>query len=166
MDRMAYDATLLHRALVGVGGVLWGSDESWRPVVKVVDGVCGGWLVVGGLFMCLSTSGVTGHTYTHTHAHTRTHTHAHTHAHARTHTHAHTQTHANPRTRTLISPPPPQDPLAKTGRLSLPWSMFAYPFYLWSRSPGKTGSHYDPSCNLFTPGEKNMVRTHGGQRCC
>uniref|UniRef100_A0A7R9VN38 Fatty acid desaturase domain-containing protein n=1 Tax=Chlamydomonas euryale TaxID=1486919 RepID=A0A7R9VN38_9CHLO len=51
------------------------------------------------------------------------------------------------------------EPLARIGRLSLPWSMFAYPFYLWSRSPGKTGSHYDPSCDLFTPGERNMVLT-------
>lgn len=48
---------------------------------------------------------------------------------------------------------------AKIGRLSLPWALFAYPFYLWQRSPGKTGSHYDPSCDLFTPGEKNMVLT-------
>ncbi|KAG1662017.1 hypothetical protein FOA52_009506 [Chlamydomonas sp. UWO 241] len=51
------------------------------------------------------------------------------------------------------------DPIARVGRLSLPWSMFAYPFYLWSRSPGKVGSHYDPNCNLFTPGERNMVLT-------
>jgi omega-3 fatty acid desaturase (delta-15 desaturase) len=51
-----------------------------------------------------------------------------------------------------------QDSLAKIGRLSLPWALFAYPFYLWARSPGKQGSHYDPSCDLFTPGERNMVR--------
>jgi len=48
---------------------------------------------------------------------------------------------------------------AKIGRLTLPWAMFAYPFYLWSRSPGKVGSHYDPSCSLFVPAEKNMVLT-------
>ena len=51
---------------------------------------------------------------------------------------------------------------AKIGRLTLPWALFAYPFYLWQRSPGKEGSHYDPSCDLFVPAEKNMVRpTHG-----
>lgn len=47
--------------------------------------------------------------------------------------------------------------MGKMGRLSLPWSMFAYPFYLWKRSPGKEGSHYDPECDLFKPSEKNMV---------
>eukprot|EP00878_Enallax_costatus_P023475 GHUV01024971.1.p1 GENE.GHUV01024971.1~~GHUV01024971.1.p1 ORF type:complete len:194 (+),score=48.83 GHUV01024971.1:432-1013(+) len=47
----------------------------------------------------------------------------------------------------------------KLGRLSFPWSLFAYPFYLWNRSPGKTGSHYDPACDLFQPSEKNMVLT-------
>uniref|UniRef100_A0A383VUL9 Fatty acid desaturase domain-containing protein n=1 Tax=Tetradesmus obliquus TaxID=3088 RepID=A0A383VUL9_TETOB len=47
----------------------------------------------------------------------------------------------------------------KLGRLSFPWSLFAYPFYLWKRSPGKEGSHYDPDCDLFQPSEKNMVLT-------
>ena len=47
---------------------------------------------------------------------------------------------------------------SKMGRLTLPWAMFAFPFYLWSRSPGKTGSHYDPGCDLFKPTERNMVR--------
>lgn len=50
-----------------------------------------------------------------------------------------------------------QDDMAKTGRLTFPWALFAYPFYLWKRSPGKTGSHYDPACDLFVPGEANMV---------
>lgn len=27
------------------------------------------------------------------------------------------------------------------------------------RSPGKDGSHYDPSCDLFVPSEKKMVLT-------
>ena len=35
--------------------------------------------------------------------------------------------------------------------------MFAFPFYLWSRSPGKVGSHYDPSSSLFVPAEKPLV---------
>jgi acyl-lipid omega-3 desaturase len=47
----------------------------------------------------------------------------------------------------------------RVGRLLFPLPLFAYPFYLWSRSPGKSGSHYDPSCDLFTPHEKNMVLT-------
>ena len=50
------------------------------------------------------------------------------------------------------------DGLARAGRLSLPWAMFAYPFYLWKRSPGKEGSHFDPGCDLFTEGETGMVR--------
>lgn len=51
------------------------------------------------------------------------------------------------------------EPLAKAGRLGLPWALLAYPFYLWQRSPGKKGSHYDPSCDLFTPGEASLVWT-------
>lgn len=51
------------------------------------------------------------------------------------------------------------DALAKAGRLSLPWAMLAYPFYLFRRSPGKDGSHFDPSCDLFVSGEKTMVQT-------
>ena len=51
------------------------------------------------------------------------------------------------------------DVAAKAGRLSLPWAMFAYPFYLFNRSPGKTGSHFDPSCNLFVASERTMVQT-------
>jgi len=51
------------------------------------------------------------------------------------------------------------EPLARAGRLGLPWSLFAYPFYLWKRSPGKEGSHYDPECDLFQPSEKRMVLT-------
>jgi acyl-lipid omega-3 desaturase len=43
------------------------------------------------------------------------------------------------------------------GRLLFPAPLFAYPFYLFQRSPGKTGSHFDPSCDLFTPAEKNNV---------
>ena len=52
----------------------------------------------------------------------------------------------------------PQDPLGKIGRLTFPLAMFAYPFYLWKRSPGKTGSHYDPACDLFVPQEASLVR--------
>jgi len=51
------------------------------------------------------------------------------------------------------------DGLARAGRLSLPWAMFAYPFYLWKRSPGKEGSHFDPGCDRFTPAEAPLVTT-------
>lgn len=40
-----------------------------------------------------------------------------------------------------------------------PLPLFAYPFYLFARSPGKEGSHYDPECDLFKPSEKGMVLT-------
>ncbi|CAK0784080.1 sn-2 acyl-lipid omega-3 desaturase (ferredoxin), chloroplastic [Coccomyxa viridis] len=51
------------------------------------------------------------------------------------------------------------DGLGKMGRLTFPIAMLAYPFYLWKRSPGKEGSHYDPKCDLFTPAEEPLVRT-------
>jgi fatty acid desaturase len=51
------------------------------------------------------------------------------------------------------------DAVARAGRLQLPWAMLAFPFYLFSRSPGKTGSHFDPECDLFVASEKSMVLT-------
>lgn len=51
------------------------------------------------------------------------------------------------------------DSIARIGRLTLPWALLAYPFYLWKRTPGKTGSHYDPECDLFTPNEAQLVHT-------
>ncbi len=51
-----------------------------------------------------------------------------------------------------------QDATSLLGRLSLPLSMFAYPFYLMSRSPGKEGSHFDPKCDLFSEQEGKLVR--------
>ena len=51
-----------------------------------------------------------------------------------------------------------QDGLALLGRLTFPLSMFAYPFYLLNRSPGKQGSHYDPKTDLFSDIEGPMVR--------
>ena len=51
--------------------------------------------------------------------------------------------------------------MAKLGRLTFPTALFAYPFYLWNRSPGKQGSHYDPNCDLFAPNERNMVSPFG-----
>ena len=52
-----------------------------------------------------------------------------------------------------------QEPLARLGRLLFPLPLFAYPFYLWQRSPGKTGSHYDPKSDLFVPTEAPLVST-------
>ncbi|EFJ45013.1 hypothetical protein VOLCADRAFT_76038 [Volvox carteri f. nagariensis] len=51
------------------------------------------------------------------------------------------------------------DSWGRVGRLSMPWALFAFPFYLWKRSPGKEGSHYDPECDLFTESERNQVLT-------
>lgn len=44
-------------------------------------------------------------------------------------------------------------------RFKIPFPMLAYPFYLWSRSPGKTGSHFDPNSDLFVPSERKDVIT-------
>ncbi|KAJ0233774.1 Temperature-sensitive sn-2 acyl-lipid omega-3 desaturase [Hirschfeldia incana] len=44
-------------------------------------------------------------------------------------------------------------------RFMLPFPMLAYPFYLWGRSPGKNGSHFDPQSDLFLPKEKKDVVT-------
>ena len=51
------------------------------------------------------------------------------------------------------------DGTSRAGRLTLPWAMFAFPFYLWKRSPGKEGSHYDPKCDLFVESEAGLVKT-------
>ena len=53
---------------------------------------------------------------------------------------------------------PLQDGMQLLGRLTFPLSMFAYPFYLMNRSPGKEGSHYDPKTDLFSELEGPMVR--------
>lgn len=78
--------------------------------------------------------------------------------------------------------------MTRTLRFTLPFPMLAYPFYLvsslicildsptssfmcfdcniylfgfyqWNRSPGKTGSHFNPSSDLFVPVEKKDVIT-------
>lgn len=51
------------------------------------------------------------------------------------------------------------DNVTRTLRFTLPFPMLAYPFYLWGRSPGKSGSHFDPNSNLFVPSEKNDIIT-------
>ncbi|XP_060203388.1 omega-3 fatty acid desaturase, chloroplastic-like [Lycium barbarum] len=54
------------------------------------------------------------------------------------------------------------DDATKKLRFTLPFLLLAYPFYLWSRSPGKKGSHFDPSSDLFVPSEKKDVITLNG----
>ncbi|KAJ6407725.1 hypothetical protein OIU84_011092 [Salix udensis] len=51
------------------------------------------------------------------------------------------------------------DGITKMLRFTLPFPMLAYPIYLWSRSPGKSGSHYDPNSDLFVPSERKDVIT-------
>ncbi|KAJ7959828.1 Omega-3 fatty acid desaturase [Quillaja saponaria] len=51
------------------------------------------------------------------------------------------------------------DDSTKRRRFSMPFPLFAYPFYLWYRSPGKQGSHFNPYSNLFTTHERKHVKT-------
>ncbi|TYH51930.1 hypothetical protein ES332_D10G315500v1 [Gossypium tomentosum] len=44
-------------------------------------------------------------------------------------------------------------------RFTLPFPMLAYPIYLWSRSPGKKGSHFHPDSDLFVPNERKDIIT-------
>ncbi|KAK9913743.1 hypothetical protein M0R45_037552 [Rubus argutus] len=51
------------------------------------------------------------------------------------------------------------DKATQTLRFTLPFPMLAYPFYLWGRSPGKQGSHFDPNSDLFLPNERKDIIT-------
>ncbi|KAM7496437.1 hypothetical protein LguiA_020851 [Lonicera macranthoides] len=51
------------------------------------------------------------------------------------------------------------DDRTKFLRFKVPFPLFAYPIYLWRRSPGKQGSHFNPYSNLFHPSERNYVIT-------
>ncbi|KAE9594175.1 hypothetical protein Lal_00017003 [Lupinus albus] len=51
------------------------------------------------------------------------------------------------------------DNMTRVLRFTLPFPIFAYPFYLWYRSPGKEGSHFNPQSNLFSPTERKDVLT-------
>lgn len=51
------------------------------------------------------------------------------------------------------------DETTKKLRFTIPWPLFAYPFYLWGRSPGKKGSHFHPDSDLFVPSEKKDIIT-------
>ncbi|KAI5674985.1 hypothetical protein M9H77_05935 [Catharanthus roseus] len=44
-------------------------------------------------------------------------------------------------------------------RYKIPFPMFAYPMYLWYRSPGKRGSHFNPYSDLFQPNERKQIVT-------
>lgn len=45
----------------------------------------------------------------------------------------------------------------RTLRFTVPFPIFAYPFYLWYRSPGKEGSHFNPYSSLFSSSERLSV---------
>ncbi|KAM0871978.1 hypothetical protein ACQ4PT_039039 [Festuca glaucescens] len=49
------------------------------------------------------------------------------------------------------------EPSTKKLRFSLPYLLLAFPVYLWYRRPGKNGSHFNPSSDLFTPNERRDV---------
>ncbi|KAJ4753926.1 Omega-3 fatty acid desaturase [Rhynchospora pubera] len=51
------------------------------------------------------------------------------------------------------------DDVTRKLRFTMPFPMLAYPFYLWGRSPGKSGSHFHPSSDLFVPNEKKDIIT-------
>uniref|UniRef100_A0A0E0GL23 Fatty acid desaturase domain-containing protein n=1 Tax=Oryza nivara TaxID=4536 RepID=A0A0E0GL23_ORYNI len=51
------------------------------------------------------------------------------------------------------------DYMTKKLRFTMPFPMLAFPLYLFARSPGKKGSHFNPSSDLFQPNEKKDVIT-------
>lgn len=51
------------------------------------------------------------------------------------------------------------DIFSRLGRLLFPIPLFAYPFYLFNRSPGKNGSHFDPKSDLFVESEGGLIKT-------
>ncbi|KAI0526906.1 hypothetical protein KFK09_002499 [Dendrobium nobile] len=44
-------------------------------------------------------------------------------------------------------------------RFTFPFPMLAFPFYLWRRSPGKSGSHFNPESDLFGQNDRIDVIT-------
>lgn len=44
-------------------------------------------------------------------------------------------------------------------RFKLPYPLLAYPLYLFYRSPGKEGSHFNPYSDLFHPSERKHIVT-------
>ncbi|KAJ0738075.1 putative fatty acid desaturase domain-containing protein [Helianthus annuus] len=51
------------------------------------------------------------------------------------------------------------DAKTKFFRFKIPFPMFAYPLYLMKRSPGKSGSHFNPYSELFSPDERHYIVT-------
>nr|CAD1841924.1 unnamed protein product [Ananas comosus var. bracteatus] len=51
------------------------------------------------------------------------------------------------------------DNVTRKLRFTMPFPMLAFPIYLWGRSPGKKGSHFHASSDLFLPNEKKDVTT-------
>ncbi|KAL9688357.1 hypothetical protein QQ045_032778 [Rhodiola kirilowii] len=51
------------------------------------------------------------------------------------------------------------DSMTRMFRYKIPFPIFAYPVYLWRRSPGKRGSHFNPYSDLFAPNERLDVIT-------
>ncbi|XP_066360054.1 fatty acid desaturase DES3-like isoform X2 [Miscanthus floridulus] len=49
------------------------------------------------------------------------------------------------------------EPRTKKLRFTVPFPLLAFPVYLLYRSPGKTGSHFLPNSELFSPKEKGDV---------
>ncbi|NP_001149938.2 omega-3 fatty acid desaturase [Zea mays] len=49
------------------------------------------------------------------------------------------------------------EPRTKKLRFTVPFPLLAFPVYLLYRSPGKSGSHFLPSSDLFSPKEKSDV---------
>ncbi|KAK1426847.1 hypothetical protein QVD17_15527 [Tagetes erecta] len=51
------------------------------------------------------------------------------------------------------------DAPTKMLRFKVPLPLFAYPLYLWKRSPGKSGSHFNPYSDMFSPNERHYIVT-------
>ncbi|RDX60746.1 Omega-3 fatty acid desaturase, endoplasmic reticulum, partial [Mucuna pruriens] len=49
------------------------------------------------------------------------------------------------------------DNMTRLMRFTVPFPLFVYPIYLWGRSPGKEGSHFNPYSNLFSPSERKGI---------
>jgi omega-3 fatty acid desaturase (delta-15 desaturase) len=47
----------------------------------------------------------------------------------------------------------------RLGRLTFPWSLLSFPFYLIYGSPGRVHSHYHPHSDLFSKHQRGMVVT-------
>ncbi|KAK4342542.1 hypothetical protein RND71_038358 [Anisodus tanguticus] len=76
----------------------------------------------------------------------------------------HHQNHGNVETDESWVPMPEKlykkmDYSSKILRYKIPFPLLAYPMYLMKRSPGKSGSHFNPYSDLFQPNERNYIVT-------